>query len=228
MNGTTAERAFQEYQFVAEDTAKISDRRQTVNTLFVSINALFISGVGYLLYLFFSAPYNSPSLYLYLIGFGAIVWITTSLNNAWLSLSEFYRRLIDLRIRYLESLEGALRQAGDFSLLDVLLRGTGAATDKEYEAPPAAFATNLRTDVDPMSKALRRWMRTRGTYTLEQVLYQNPDKKKQPFGFSRAEQRVGNTFTWSYWLALAAAIVYVIPAFLGLLGIHAMIGPLSF
>src|SRR5512135_3365539 len=47
--------AFQEYQMVADDTSKITDRRQTVNTLFVTINALFLTGVGYLLYLYFQA-----------------------------------------------------------------------------------------------------------------------------------------------------------------------------
>lgn len=38
---------FREYLAVADDTAKLSDRRQTVSDLFVGINRLFLAATGY-------------------------------------------------------------------------------------------------------------------------------------------------------------------------------------
>lgn len=177
--------AFDEYKFLSEGTDDITDRRQTVNTLFVSINALFLTGVGYLLFQFFQSSHDAVP---FLIAFLAIAIITSLINSAWLSLSESNRKLVDLRIRYLKQLEKHLRQGGAFPEVVIPLK------DYETRAP----GKNVEE--------------TRGTYTLEDVLY-NPGAKKQPFGFSRAEQRIGRTFTWAYWLALVFAIltyVYVV------------------
>lgn len=177
--------AFDEYKFLSEGTDDITDRRQTVNTLFVSINALFLTGVGYLLFQFFQSSHDAVP---FLIAFLAIAIITSLINSAWLSLSESNRKLVDLRIRYLKQLEKHLRQGGAFPEVVIPLK------DYETRAP----GNNVEE--------------TRGTYTLEDVLY-NPGAKKQPFGFSRAEQQIGRTFTWAYWLALVFAIltyVYVV------------------
>lgn len=170
--------AFDEYKFLAEGTDDITDRRQTVNTLFVSINALFLTGVGYLLYQFIQ---SSRDTVLFLAAFLAIAIITSLINSAWLSLSESNRKLVDLRIRYLKQLEKHLRQGGVFPIVEIPL--------KEFET--RAPEVNVE--------------KTRGTYTLEDVLY-NPGARKLPFGFSRAEQRIGRTFTWAYWLAFVFAV----------------------
>jgi hypothetical protein len=181
MNSDAVATAFQEYQFLAEGTDKITDRRQTVNTLFVSINALFLTGVGYLLLQFFQSSRNSIP---FIVGFLAIAIITTLINRAWLRLSESNRRLVDLRIRYLKQLEKHLRHSAIFPTVEVPLK------------KDEIRAQDVNVEI------------TRGTYTLEDVLY-NPGAKKEPFGFSRAEQRIGATFTWAYWLALAfAAVAY--------------------
>jgi hypothetical protein len=171
--------AFEEYRFLADSTDRITDRRQTVNTLFVSINALFLTGVGYLLFQFLQNIREAP---FFLLGFVAIAAITGTINRAWLRLSESNRRLVDLRIRYLEQLETHLRHGGAFPEVETPLK-----------------KDEIRADGAPFVK-------TRGTYTLEEVLY-NPEAKKEPFGFSRAEQRIGKTFTFAYWLALAIAII---------------------
>lgn len=227
---TSATFAFQEYLAVMEDTAKITDRRQTVNTLFVTINALFLTGVGYLLYVFFQANHGSQPIILYTFGFLAIAVITTVINDAWLNLSESSRRLIDLRIRYLEALENHLRESGYFPSIMTRLLGADADRDdpkKEYEAPPLTFpgAEDKHPDAagDP-----RRWLHSRGTYSLEEALYHNPYRKKVPFGFTRAEQRIGHTFTRSYWVALAISILFALPQALAFMGVHATIGPLHF
>ena len=175
--------AFDEYKFLSEGTDDITDRRQTVNTLFVSINALFLTGVGYLLFQFFQSSHDAIP---FLIAFLAISIITSLINSAWLSLSESNRKLVDLRIRYLKQLEKHLRHGGAFPVVEIPL--------KKDEI--RAESVNVET--------------TRGTYTLEDVLY-NPGAKKEPFGFSRAEQRIGKTFTVAYWVALIIAVVaYVV------------------
>lgn len=183
--------AFDEYKFLSESTDDITDRRQTVNTLFVSINALFLTGVGYLLFQFFQSTRDAiPFLFAFLI----IVFITSLINSAWLSLSESNRRLVDLRIRYLKQLEKHLRQSDLFPVVETPLK------KDETRAP----GVNVEM--------------TRGTYTLEDVLY-NPGAKKESFGFTRAEQRIGKTFTWAYRvafvLALLAYLYAVIPPELG-------------
>ncbi len=171
--------AFKEYQLLMEGTDKITDRRQTVNTLFVSINALFLTGVGYLLLQSFQSVTHSVW---FIVGFLIIAILMTIVNKTWLDLSESNRRLVDLRIRYMKQLEKHLREANVFPVVVVPLKA-----DEVRE-------TGVQTET------------TRGTYTLEDVLY-NPDAKHQPLGFSRAEQRVGRAFTTAYWLALCIAVV---------------------
>jgi hypothetical protein len=106
---------FKEYQALIEDTAKISDRRQTTNNIFVSLNVLFLTGLG-LLFLQ-SGPHLSSW---WVAGIFAIVtFIAITLNNNWLDQIEKSRRLVSLRIRYLEGLEDSLRASGEFENITV-------------------------------------------------------------------------------------------------------------
>jgi hypothetical protein len=166
-------------------TDKITDRRQTVNTLFVSINALFLTGLGYLLLQFIQNLGRGGPLFI--IVFLAIAIVTARINRAWLKLSEQNRRLVDLRIRYLKQLEKQLRHGGVFPDIETPLK----ADESRVEG--------------------KNVVATRGTYTLEDVLY-NPDAKTTVFGFSAAEQRIGRTFTAAYWFAFAFSLV----AYLGI------------
>jgi hypothetical protein len=220
--------AFDEYKMVAEDTAKITDRRQTVNTLFVTINTVFLTGVGYLVYTFFQTNGDGSHVVYYAFGFLAIALITTRLNRSWLRLSEQSRKLIDLRIRYLERLEAFLRDTGYFPTFDTPLKGSDPDKDKEYESVPPNFpgAENKHPDAAGSTK---RWMNTRGTYSLEEVLYNNPNPKFKVFGFSRAEQLVGRTFTISYWAAFVISLIAIILEFVNYYhSLHFRLGPFSF
>jgi hypothetical protein len=213
---------------VAEDTAKLSDRRQTVNTLFVSINTIFLTGVGYLIYNFFQSSGNSAHLVYYALAFLGIAVVTSNFNRSWLRLSEQSRRLIDLRIRYLVRIEGLLRDSGYFPSVDTRLKGTEPSKDTEYEDAPSWLPGSVISHPDAAGTP-RRWMVTRGTYTLEEVLYNNPNPKFKVFGFSRAEQIVGLTFTWAYWAAFSVAcltILYEIIRFY--FALHLIIGPFRF
>ncbi|HEX8981759.1 MAG TPA: hypothetical protein VF792_03235 [Ktedonobacterales bacterium] len=171
--------SFDEYLALAAGTDKVTDRRQSVNTLFVSINALFLTGVGYLLLQFFESERQSAW---FIVGFLAIAWITSRLNNAWHKLSEQNRRMVSLRIRYLQQIEKQLRDGGFLSPVTVQLEKDEVMADGK----------------DTMT--------TRGTYTLEDVLY-SPSAKRPAFSFTRAEQQIGRAFTWSYWVAVAVAVI---------------------
>lgn len=184
--------SFQEYQALAEGTDKVTDRRQTVNTLFVSINALFLTGVGYLLLQYVQS--DRPSAW-FILGFLAIAWITSRINGAWLKLSEQNRRMVDLRIRYLQQIEKQLRDTGFLPTVAVPLRPDEIMADGKDS------------------------MTTRGTYSLEDVLY-SPSAKRPPFSFTRAEQQIGRAFTWSYWVAVIVAIAVGVSHVLASLGYH--------
>lgn len=185
--------AFREYQLLMEGTDKVTDRRQTVNTLFVSINALFLTGVGYLLLQLFQ---NMNRAVWFILGFLVIALIMRRVNSTWLDLSESNRRLVDLRIRYMKAIEEQLREAKAFPVVKV------------------------RLEKDEMRDESVDFTETRGTYSVEDVLY-NPNAKHQPLGFSRAEQRIGKTFSRAYWVALLLAIAaYIVLALLPLLLPH--------
>ena len=213
---------------VAEDTARITDRRQTVNTLFVTINTIFLTGVGYLIYTFFQTNGDGSYIVFFVLGFLAIAVITTIFNRSWHRLSEQSRKLIDLRIRYLEQLEAFLRDTGFFPALDIQLKGMDPQKDKEYEGVPPTFPGVEQKHPDTAGTT-RRWMNTRGTYSLEEVLYNNPNPKFKVFGFSRAEQLVSRSFTAAYWTAFAVSLIAVILEFINYYySLHFTVGPFHF
>lgn len=187
--------AFQEYQHLMEGTDRATDRRQTVNTLFVSINALFLTGVGYLLFQFIHevGKLDTRSACLYIAGFLVIVVIMHRINGAWHRLSDQNRRLVDLRIRYMKRIEESMRAATTFFLtVEVTLKD-----DEDHaDAKPASAEAGAK-----------RTLTTRGAYSLEDVLYSNPNPTAKTFGFTAAEQQIESAFTLSYWLALIVSIL---------------------
>lgn len=99
---------FDEYVAIAENTAKLSDRRQTLGDLFLGINSLFLAAAG------FVALSNHLTSWWAVTIVGAITVITIIMNSIWFRLIGRYRALINLRIRYLEALEVALQEVGTF------------------------------------------------------------------------------------------------------------------
>ncbi|HZC05101.1 MAG TPA: hypothetical protein VE338_05615 [Ktedonobacterales bacterium] len=174
--------AFKEYQFLLEDTGKLSDRRQSVNTLFVSINALFLTGVGFLLLQSLQAAAYVAESIIFIVGFLTIAMITTRINHRWLRISEQYRKLVNLRIRYLTELEARLRDSGMFPSVSVKLE-----------------SEEIRKDGNAVNTS-------RGTFSVEEVLF-NPEAPKQPPSFSRSEQQIAHTFIFAYWMAFVLAII---------------------
>jgi hypothetical protein len=100
---------FREYLSVAEDTAKLSDRRQTVGDLFLGINSLFLAAAG------FVAISGHLTSWWAVIICGTIAIVTLLINSIWFRLIGRYRNLINLRIHYLQALERRLQEIGMFT-----------------------------------------------------------------------------------------------------------------
>lgn len=170
--------AFKEYELLVENTARVSEARQSLSSLYISVvNLGFLTGVGYLLLQFFESGANLPWV---LGGLFVIAVMLTTINTSWLKLSEQNRRLLNLRIRYLKELETHLATAGVF--------------------PPV----EIRLKTDEIGADGKDTYLGRGTYTIEDIMYL-PGAKRVPYGFTQAEETIGRLFTLIYWLAFLAA-----------------------
>lgn len=107
------DKLFDEYTTIVENTAKLSDRRQTVSDLFLGVNSLFLAAAG-----FVAISSHLTSWWAVAIT-GAIAAVTLITNSIWLRLIGRYRTLINLRIRYLEALELALQSQGTFGTIAI-------------------------------------------------------------------------------------------------------------
>ena len=113
---------FKEYLSLAEDTAKLSDRRQTVGDLFLGINSLFLAAAG-----FVAISGHLVSWWAVIIC-GTIAMITLLINSIWFRLIGRYRNLINLRIHYLQALERRLQEIGMFNAISMTFEGSKEAT----------------------------------------------------------------------------------------------------
>ncbi len=102
--GTTStnNNVFEQYKLLVEDTARLSDRRQTVSNIYLSANALLASGIALLAV---QSPNTelplSPLYLILLIVGGGIIFC-----REWWLLIQTYSELVKLRIDLLKELEG--------------------------------------------------------------------------------------------------------------------------
>jgi len=90
---------FEEYKLFVEDTARFTDRRQTVNNIYVAVNSILLGASGLLLGQFFSEN-NWQGLLAVLIAFAGIV-----ICLQWIQLIGKYKTLVAFRIRHLRKME---------------------------------------------------------------------------------------------------------------------------
>jgi hypothetical protein len=95
---------FDDYKTVIENTAKLSDRRQTINDIFVGLNSLFLTALGFL---FVSLQLTSwwPT-----IVFAFVSAATTVINTTWMRINNRYRELIRVRLAYAQAREMQLQE----------------------------------------------------------------------------------------------------------------------
>lgn len=183
---TELDMTFREYHALVESTDRITERREAINTLFVSINALFLTGVGYLLLQFLKSRTSLLESALFVLGFLTIALITMRVNGRWHNISEQYRRLVNLRIRYMIQLENRLRTSEMFPSVSIEL------TKDEKRSDGVTSISG------------------RGVYTIEDEALYSPKVVKSPPSVSKAEQQIARAFTFAYWTALVFAVVVLV------------------
>ncbi|HEY7780719.1 MAG TPA: hypothetical protein VIC85_10965 [Ktedonobacterales bacterium] len=90
---------FEQYKLIVEDSARLSDRRQTINNLYLSANSLLLGGVAVLVQL---SQLKNP-LELLLIVLIAVAGSALCLD--WRRVVPQYKRLLDLRFSILREME---------------------------------------------------------------------------------------------------------------------------
>lgn len=88
-----------QYPFLIEDTARLSDRRQTVNTLYLSANSLLLGALAILIQ---QSKFQSVAIVLVV---AVIAWAGVVICADWRRLIANYRELLKLRFRLLNELE---------------------------------------------------------------------------------------------------------------------------
>lgn len=118
---------FDEYNNVVENTAKLSDRRQTINDIFVGLNSLFLTALGFLFISLQLTTWWPTAL------FASIALMTTLVNRTWLRLNDRYRALISIRLRYAQKLEEHMQALGGVPMtVDVSPKGDGKLPPVSY------------------------------------------------------------------------------------------------
>jgi hypothetical protein len=93
------DKIFEQYQLLVEDTARLSDRRQTINYIYLSANSLLLGGIAVLAQQ--SGGKNLAELFLIFL----LVCAGMVLCFDWSRLIENYRKLLALRFDLLKKIE---------------------------------------------------------------------------------------------------------------------------
>jgi hypothetical protein len=93
------DKIFDQYQLLVEDTARLSDRRQTINNIYLSANSLLLGGIAVLGQT--SGVTNLADLFLIFL----LVCAGMVLCFDWSRLIENYRKLLALRFDLLKKIE---------------------------------------------------------------------------------------------------------------------------
>jgi hypothetical protein len=96
----------EEYRAILEDTAAMNGRRQNTNGLFVSINVVFLTALGFLL---LSTHLNSWWTAATLV---IVTLAIRPLNISWIRTIRVYKTLIDIRHKTLQRVENEFNFVG--------------------------------------------------------------------------------------------------------------------
>lgn len=134
----------EEYKAILEDTAGISGRRQTTNDVFVGLNVVFLTGIGFLL----STTHFTSWVPVIAVVMTAVA--VSGLNGIWIRLLKNYSSLLRVRHDYLIDVEAKFRKesnddtVGMFLLLRKTLYRDGSRFGFAYlERRMAVYLTGL-------------------------------------------------------------------------------------
>ncbi len=90
---------FEEYKLFVEDTARFSDRRQTVSNIYVTVNSLILAAVAFLAKDAGLVPLWRVPVVLLMLGVGAVVCFQ------WCRLIDNYKKLVGFRMEQHQIME---------------------------------------------------------------------------------------------------------------------------
>jgi hypothetical protein len=106
------------YPLFVTETARISDRRQIANTLYLSVNSLLVGAIAFLAQQSIQAPHLQVSVSLLLVqAFLAIAGLL--ITRQWYRTLELYRRLLAFRYEKLRKIENMPGFPGVFKMYQV-------------------------------------------------------------------------------------------------------------
>ena len=95
----TREHLLSLYMHFIEDTARFSERRQTINNIYISVNAIILSATALLVKDAGFSPLWRALVVMVILGVGIFICLQ------WIRMIKKYKLLIDFRIRHLKILE---------------------------------------------------------------------------------------------------------------------------
>lgn len=90
---------FDQYPFLIEDTARLSDRRQTVNNIYLTVNSVLLGGLALLVQVSGLRSFSVALIAVFIAFAGYII------TGDWRKLVLTYKRLLGLRFKLLRELE---------------------------------------------------------------------------------------------------------------------------
>ncbi len=120
--GPTLENRIDEFKAILENTANLSDRRQTVNDIFVGLNSLFLTGLAFLFITSHLQNWWTTA------AFGGVTVLTSLINGVWWTLASRYRTLIQMRYSLLEEMEKQIQTLGEYPEYTVTIKGARGKT----------------------------------------------------------------------------------------------------
>lgn len=192
---------FQEYALVVDETAKLSDRRQTVNDIYIGLNVLFLTAMG--------VAFVSSHLQSWWVTAicGLIAVFTTLFNTFWYRTVNRYQNLVRARYRYLRGIERKMQQQWPAIFPAIALPA---------KEPPASQPLSPLPPGAPSAAAHEFDLAVRGIYLFEDALREISKKQRQRnpvvFGFARLEKGTIIVLSSAYWLiaGLIALATYLI------------------
>lgn len=124
---TSSFNTFEEYRLIVEDTARMTDRRQNNNTLYLTINTTLLAGLLIILEnsnaeagegitsILPSGGIIEPKWVIFTLAI-SLFFAAVGLNITWWRMIGKYKNLLNLRFRILEEIEGKPKMDGSIQV----------------------------------------------------------------------------------------------------------------
>jgi hypothetical protein len=101
---------FEEYKLFVEDTARFSERRQTVNNIYVAVNSIILSAIAFLVKDAGFVPVWRAFVVMSVLAAGIVICMQ------WYKQILKYKRLVGFRIKHLKAIEDTAEMATSYKM----------------------------------------------------------------------------------------------------------------